>query len=212
MNSIARKPLRARALAIALCAMLAFVCVPTDASAATSKNAKAHAAFERYATKHLESSYPYFESEDWLFYTSIGFYDIDKNGIDEMIYRRPGEEGLASYVIYSYYKGKVKKLCTVDGYSKYFAVYPKTHVVFVGWANGSGGDFYKVSSKKAVCLAKVSVVWSPASETYKDVYKVKNQKVTKAKYKKYIKSLKKGKKVKESKIKWRYLDEDAPQP
>lgn len=204
MNSIAGKPLPVRALAIALCVAIAFVCLPADASAAASKNAKAHAAFEKYVwtklvSNQFDSAYPYE-------HVPVAFFDIDKDGIDEMLTYMESP-AYPAYTIYSYRKGKVK-VAGGEAQVTELNIYPKTHVVSMsskGSDNWYGESTYKVSAGKSVYLAARNWRFNDNGAIVERTYYIKNKKVSKAKYSKYAKSLKKGKKTTRSSLVWHYF-------
>lgn len=110
---------------------------------ATAKEVKK--AYKKYAAKNLkESDYPY---------RNIFYYDIDKDNIDEMIVSYEAGNRMA-YQLYTYYKGKTRKLHKED-----FA-----------WCSG----IYSVTTNpKYICIQQTG----GADNYYLTVYKISNKKL-----------------------------------
>ena len=128
------------------------------------------------------------------------YYDIDSNGVDELIIKG----GYANYQVYSVINDEVEMI----GYDKYgsdLTVYPDSHVFF--WNGGRKDDFYQeyfiVSSDGAEEIASKS--WSINPKTMKKentVYKVDNKKSKKNSFEKKVSMIKKGRKIRENELDW----------
>ena len=141
--------------------------------------------------------------KDGRFAYKYCFYDIDQNGIDELIVH-------GSYYNYSIYTLKGNK---VEGmaWNKYgggLKIYPKEGIV--SWSGGHKDNYYIEFFQM-----KGNEVKETASKSWRNrlteedvypyhyVYKVNGKKVTKKRYKKYVAALEKKKVIKGKDLKWR---------
>ena len=141
--------------------------------------------------------------DDGRFAYKYCFYDIDKNGIDELIIH-------GSYYNYSIYTLKGSK---VEGlaWNKYgggLKIYPEKGLV--SWTGGHNDNYYieffRVKGNKVKETASKSWRNRLTEEDvypYHYVYKVNGKKVTKKRYKKYVAALEEMKVTKGKDLKWR---------
>jgi hypothetical protein len=152
-----------------------------SAYALTKKNAKAHKAYENAMIKGKVYGVDGVGSEGFYYYR-----DVNKDGYDELI--------LWGY-IWTYYKGKAKRVWSSNG--DYF-IYPKTRVIHVAGMSGTGygGERYlKLSKGKIKTGAKNDSGLDESTGGLNDTYYKNGKKISKAAYGKYAKSLRKGKKI-----------------
>lgn len=144
--------------------------------------------------------------EEWGFeacrYT---FYDIDRNGIDELIY----DNGYIATTICSYKDGEVVDL-NYDKYGGNFKIYSDESVVF--WSGGHMDnyydDYFKIVGSKIKTVASKSWTVKHIDDTEvveECVYKVKGKKVEEAEYKEFIDSLNEKNVVTNKQLKWEKL-------
>lgn len=131
------------------------------------------------------------------------FYDIDKNGIDELII----QGDYYNYAIYTLIGDKVEGLAW-NKYGGNLKIYP-TRGVF-RWEGGHNNSEYieyiGIKDMQAKEVASKSWLYKFTEDSmhpYHYVYKINGEKVTKKKYKKYVAELKKEKAITASKLKWR---------
>ena len=122
--------------------------------------------------------------------SSYTLFDIDGDGDDEMIMYG----GYNNYQLFCYHAYKIKMLDK----SKYgtFRIYPKTHAVWAGYGhkNSWSESWKQINSIGAADIAEKEWELDPKTQSFKNYkYKVNGKKVTKAKYKKAVAKLKKGK-------------------
>ena len=146
--------------------------IPMEAQAAVSK-AKVRKAYKKYIEKNINlSDYPYAEFK---------YFDIDKDGIPEMIMQyEAGVRGNCR--IYTYYKGKVILLhkefngCgQISWYKKYFVLHQSNG------ASDSSITVYKISNHK---LKKVMVYRYYNDRVYKN-----GKRITMSQYSAFMKKL-----------------------
>ena len=140
--------------------------------------------------------------EDGRFAYKYCFYDIDQNGIDELIVH-------GSYYNYSIYTLKGNK---VEGmaWNKYgggLKIYPSEGIV--SWSGGHKDNYYIEFFQMKGNEVKETASKSWQNKLTEDdvypyhyVYKVNGKKVTKKRYKKYVAALQKKKVVKGKNLKW----------
>ena len=165
---------------------------------AASKNDMAHDAYNNAMASGeidiLDGLLPY------------AYFDIDRDGVDELIIY-PGY-GFYSYGIYSYRSGKVKEMLVLSQAEGSMRLYPKTKMIYCsgGHMGGYYDDYYKVSKGKATLVASRKYFTNNSGRIKKIRYYVKKKAVTKTKYTKYVKTLKKGTKITHNRLKWMYFN------
>ena len=167
--------------------------VPTDTVQAASANSKAKKALKK-KIKNLYCKYAY--------------VDLDKDGISELItFQFGGEFDLEGYdqaqslVIYKYADGKVKTMFEYAIHGPYLG--PELNALFYYYKDApyvivyEGGDglsqetVYKVDDDSTALAS--SLIWAVDGDSS---YCVGEESTTEKKYNSYIKSIKKGKKIK----------------
>lgn len=134
------------------------------------------------------------------------FIDLDGDNVDELI-TYPGY-GVVSQIIYDLKNGAVIEVETLSQ-CEIQSFYAKTKVIYTAGAHMGtfSNSYYKISKGIMKNVALENGYWydqydnlleKPSYETY-----INGEKVSRAKYQKFIKSLKKGKKKDFSKIKWK---------
>lgn len=130
------------------------------------------------------------------------YYDIDGNGIDELIIFG----GYYAYSIYSYQDGKVVGLAW-NKYGSNLKIYPDEGVV--AWEGGHSDYYYKshikISDAKAEVVAEKSwhIELTDHSQKVDELtYNVMDKKVKKKKYKEYISSLSDGEEITHKDLSW----------
>lgn len=111
-----REKKHAMRLLIGIVALTLCVGMVTPVQAASSKNAKAHKAYEKQIRKDQRKYCP--GDDAYLYYTHK---DLNGDGVDELI-TQPGL-GYCSELVYTYKKGKVKRIGAFGNYwgiSKYY--------------------------------------------------------------------------------------------
>lgn len=180
-------------IALALCIGMA-----TPVQAASSKNAKAHKAYEKQIRKDQRKYCP---GE----YLKYAYKDLNGDGINELI-TYPGF-GYCMEILYTYKNGKAKKLISV-GQGEFEKYYKKKKVLCYGGGHMDHyyQEYYKFEGskliKKAYLEESVELIGDePVSEVR---YYVNGKRTTKQKYKSYVKKLTKGDKAKRfSKLNWK---------
>ena len=131
------------------------------------------------------------------------FYDIDKNGIDELIV----QGDYYNYAIYTLNGDKVEGLAW-NKYGGNLKIYP-TKGIFC-WEGGHNNSEYieyigikDTQAKEAASKSWLYKFTEDSMHPYHYVYKINGKKVTKKKYQKYVDALKKEKAITASKLKWR---------
>ena len=131
------------------------------------------------------------------------FYDIDKNGIDELIV----QGDYYNYAIYTLNGDKVEGLAW-NKYGGNLKIYP-TKGIFC-WKGGHNNSEYieyigikDTQAKEAASKSWLYKFTEDSMHPYHYVYKINGKKVTKKEYKKYVDALKKEKAITASKLKWR---------
>lgn len=135
----------------------------------------------------------------------IAFYDIDGNGVDELLTKG----GYLGLVIYTYEGGEIKYL-THEKYGSSIKIYPEERVFLLkdGHMDNYYNTYYRMKGKKCKIIAEKS--WqvhflnrkgTKTRTTY--LYKKKGNKVSKTEYQKFVKSLKKGKCIKGKELDWK---------
>jgi len=161
--------------------------VPPETTVTSPENKAAHAAYES-ALKANSGPLSIFREIK----TPYAYYDIDGNGIDELIVY-PGT-GAGSYAIFTYAHGQIYQLVTIGQCFYEIQIYPKTRVVFL--PNGHMGyyydSYYQIESTKAVKVAEKSMVQIGDSLNTKNTYCVAGKQVSAETYETYIKALKQG--------------------
>lgn len=175
-----------KGLTAAFCILLFMVLTEAIPSEAASKAGKARKAYREYLSSIMKS-------EDFKEYAGLGFgsisfavMDISGDKIPELIvkesYTTP--EG---YWVYTYRKGKVKKLKSMNYYSggDIDAVYPQKHIIKAYEGDDWDSDtlYYKVTESKMKAVAR----------TKNGKYYVNGKKVTKTGYQSYISKIEKTK-------------------
>ena len=141
--------------------------------------------------------------EDGRFAYKYCFYDIDQNGVDELIVH-------GSYYNYSIYtlKGSKVKGLAWNKYGGGLKIYPAKGLI--SWTGGHKDNYYIEFFR-----IKGNEVKESASQSWRNrlteedvypyhyVYKVNGKKVTKKRYKKYVAALEKKKVIKGKDLKWR---------
>lgn len=180
-------------IALALC-----VGTATPVQAASSKNAKAHKAYEKQIRKDQRKYCP----DEYLKYA---YKDLNGDGVDELI-TYPGF-GYCMEILYTYKNGNVKKLISVaqGEFEKY---YKKKKVLCYsgGHMDNYYEEYYKFKGSKLIKKAymKESVELIGDEPVASVRYHVNGKKTTKQKYKSYVKNLTKGDKAKRfSKLNWK---------
>lgn len=137
------------------------------------------------------------------FSRSYSFFDIDKNGIDELII----SGGYYSYSIYTYCEGELILL----GVNKYggesIKIYPDNGIIF--WAGGHSDQYFeeyiKISGDTAVLIAEKSWEVKLTDNSQRKInqkFKMKDKSVNKIEFKKYIKKIKKKKVFTHKELEW----------
>jgi len=130
------------------------------------------------------------------------YYDIDGNGIDELIVY-PGT-GAGSYAVFTYAHGQIYRLIAVGQCFYDIHIYPKTHVAY--FPNGHMGyyydSYYQIEGAKAVKVAEESEVQIGSSLDTKNTYCVLGKQVNAETYEAYIKTLKQGSTVSHFDLDW----------
>ncbi len=177
-------------LSLILSASMLFVGAPTTAQAASkeTKNAKAHVAYTKWHMKNWNKS----AADNGTL--AVCYFDINKDGVDEMIANY--ESDVNGYVVYTYYKGKMKKLDTFAGSSSGSLSFWQAKGILVSTSNTAGfaEHYYKMSSSKLTLLARCSYR-NGAIDGPPYQYEINGKETTKLEYDVYVKALKKGKKV-----------------
>ncbi len=169
----------------------------TPVQAASSKNAKAHKAYEKQIKKDQKKYCP----NGHLKYVHK---DLNGDGIDELI-TLPGL-GYGSELLYTYKNKKVKR---VAGFGHYWSItkyYPKKKVLLCEGDYGgvSGQIYYRFKGTKLITKASLEGTYDMESGQTTYTYYVNGKKTTKQKYMSYIKKLTKGTKAKSlTKVKWK---------
>lgn len=139
----------------------------------------------------------------------IAFYDIDGNGVDELL----AKGGYLGLVIYTYEGGEIKYL-THEKYGSSIKIYPEERVFILknGHMDNYYNTYYRIKGKKCKVIAEKS--WqvhflnrkgTKTRTTY--LYEKKRKKVSKTEYQKFVKSLKKGKCIKGKELDWKKVPE-----
>lgn len=173
--------------------VLCITAVPVEAQAASSKNKKAHKAYQKQLKKDKKK---YRSGKEKLKYA---YKDLNGDGIDELI--TEPDFGYCSQIIYTYKGGKVKKLIEV-GQGEFTQYYKKNRVLhyYGSHMSNSHDEYYKFQNNKYKCVAHKDVEFDWNMETEEEIYTtsyyVKGKKVDKKVYTSYIKKLTKGDKAK----------------
>ncbi|MCH5252900.1 MAG: hypothetical protein J1F22_07990 [Lachnospiraceae bacterium] len=139
---------------------------------------------------------------DGKFTYPYAFYDIDRNGIDELIIS-------GSYYNYSIYTCQNEEVVGLN-WNKYggnLKIYPEEGIVF--WTGGHKDYYYETYFKiseatvKEVAEKSWHVKLTENSQTVdKSKYKIMNKSVKKSEYKKYIASLQEKEIITHKQLKW----------
>ena len=180
------KQLSIKQIGITLCILFFAVFMTAIPSQAASKATKAKKAYNAYLSNIM--SRPDFKEYAGLEFGSISFAVMDISGdkIPELIVK---EDYTApqGFWVYTYRKGKVKKLKEMSYYSggEIEAVYPKKHIIkaYEGDDWSSEQIYYKVTGSKMKAVAR----------TKNGKYYVNGKKVTKRSYQSYISKAEKTK-------------------
>ena len=110
-------------------------------------------------------------------------------------------------IIYTYTKGKVKKLVSV-GQGEFEKYYLKNKILYSNWGHMDYfyTEYYKFQGSKLVKKAyqKETISLKKGNPVVTHKYYVNGKRVSKSKYKAYVKKLTKGDKAKSfSKLKWK---------
>lgn len=151
--------------------------------------------------KKEENSLNYFSNGK--FSRSYSFFDIDKDGIDELII----SGGYYSYSIYTYCEGELILL----GVNKYgggsIKIYPDNGIIF--WTGGHSDQYFeeyiKISGDTAVLIAEKSWEEKLTDNSQRKInqkFKIKNKSVNKLEFKKYVKEIKKKKVFTHKELEW----------
>lgn len=169
--------------------------ISVQASNNTSKAKKAYRIYlEKIANK---GEYEGIKVSD----SDITFYikDLTGDGIPEMLLCQnmtyPSEQA-----IYTYRKGKVKKLKSMNWYSggELQTLYPKKHVVKTVQSDDTGNAvvyYYKVTKSKMTVAAKGIGSMNNSGEIELSTYYRNGKKTTKQSYASYVKGLNQSKKM-----------------
>jgi hypothetical protein len=193
------------ALTVAVCITLlcASFSAPAEVDALTKKNQKAHDAYEQAMQNGEIETRIYYDSfrEDWVYYENA-YYDINRDGYDELI-----QKSDLTYYIWTYHKGKVKEVVSATSPSVLtMSIYPKTRTILFKYRepglHHKSDKYYKISRGEGKLLAVYDSEYETDGDTPTVTYYKKGKKVSRATYNAYVKSLKKGKVKKESRLKW----------
>lgn len=183
-------------------AMVLLCSSPVPVHAASAKNTAAHKALKKQI-KSDKKQYCKLRNEKLTY----AFADIDGDKVDELI-TMPGF-GYLTYAVYDYKNGTVKRVSTI-GHGSYVYYYPKKKLLYSECAHMGymWTTYYKYSNGKYKVVAQVMKDYTDrsyeAAKPKSSKYYVNGKKVTKAKYNKFVKSLKKGDKAKKtSSLKWK---------
>ncbi len=170
-------------------------------------NAKAHQAYQE-ALRNIDQdeNQPLISVSDA---DQIAFYDIDGNGVDELL-TKGGYLGLE---IYTYESGEIKYL-THEKYGDSIKIYPEESVFVLksGHMDHYYQEYYRINGKKCKILAEkdwrihyLNRKGTKTRTTYQ--YKKKGKNVSKTEYQKYVKSLKNGKCITSKELNWQKVAE-----
>lgn len=194
-----REKKHAMRLLIGIMALTLCVGMVTPVQAASSKNAKAHKAYEKQIRKDQRKYCP--GDDAYLYYTHK---DLNGDGVDELI-TQPGL-GYCSELVYTYKKGKVKRIAAFGNYWGISKYYKKKGVLLCEGDYGglSGQIYYKLKGTKLVTKARREGTYDMETDKTAYAYYVNERKVSKQKYNSYVKQLTKGAKAKSLiNIKWK---------
>ena len=185
-----------------LIALVLICCSGVTVNAASTANAKAHAALKRQLKADKQRSL-YSDSK-----MRYAYADINGDHIDELI-TEPGY-GYLTQAIYSYKNRTIKPVAAV-GQGTFTKYYPKHKVIYIKNSGHMGYlcDYYYKQSKTGVYKLVAQVGKDYGSRSYdskpiKTTYYIGNKKTSKAKYSQYIKKMLKGEKGKNfSSLKWK---------
>ena len=185
--------------------MLLSLMQPVSADAMSAKNKKAHKAYVNQLKKDKKNycSGPFAVNKKLPYV----YRDLDGDKIDELI-TCPGY-GYCTQIIYGYQNGKVKELARV-GQGYFTSYYPKTKVLYVAESGNQGNyyeTYYKMIDGKYQTVAEREAAYFDKKGNWRKkpvyTYYVNGKKVSKAKYERYVKTLKKGKAQDLINIKWK---------
>ncbi len=175
----------------------------SSGTAGETENDRAHKAYIR-ALK--ENSYKKTPDLCMAQPSGYSFYDIDGNGVDELL----TYGGYFANAFFTYQDGKIVYLCH-EKYGGNFRIYPEKGIIELpdgGHMDHYYASFIRVDGTRTKCAAEKDWVvhylnrsGSKTKTTYK--YKLSGKRVTKAKYEKYVRALKKTKVVKRKQLTWK---------
>lgn len=174
-----KKKFSIKQITVTLCILLFAVFFGATPSEAASKAGKAKKAYKAYLSSIMSRSD--FKEYAGLQYGSIFFAVMDISGdkVPELIVKENYTEP-NGYWVYTYRKGKVRKLKSLDYYSggEIEAVYPKKRIIKTYEGDSWTVDkiYYKVTNSKMKVAAR----------TKNGKYYVNGRKVTKSKYQRYV--------------------------
>lgn len=140
---------------------------------------------------------------------SIAFYDIDGNGVDELLTKG----GYLGLVIYTYENGEILYIAH-EKYGSSIKIYPKESVFILesGHMDHYYQTYHRLHGKKCKIIAEkkwqihyLNRTGTKTRTTY--AYKKKGKKVSKTKFQNYVKSLKTGKCIKRKDLDWQKVSE-----
>lgn len=164
----------------------------------STKNKKVHKAFLTCVKKYKKD---HAMDDTKLRYL---FIDLDGDKIDELV-TYPGY-GTPTYIVYNYKKGKVVEIATI-GHQEIQYFYEDSGVLYAyGMHMGMRIDsYYKLEHDTWECVAQKVVNYYDFGTLLEEplyTYYIENKQVSKTEFSKYVKTLKKGKKINFSKIEW----------
>ena len=201
INACTKPGIRAKQIiCLALVVTFLLLCFPIPTQAAR-KNAIAREAY----LKALTSGKLVDDWNPWSCTVQYAFYDIDGDGIDELI-GYPGY-GAWTYEIFTYLNGKIKPLVGEGQALETIEIFPATKVLaFVGFGHKGYtlDNYYTVSGGKVALLASMVKNTGLLSGEKQEDYYIKGKKTTKTEYNKYVNTLKKGTRITHYDLKWEY--------
>lgn len=137
------------------------------------------------------------------FSQSYSFFDIDKDGIDELII----SGGYYGYSIYTYCEGELIPLAVNKYGGESIKIYPNDGIVF--WEGGHSDQYFeeyiKISEDTAVLIAEKSwevKLTDKSQKKFNQQFKIEGKSVDNTEFKKYIKEIKKKKAFTHKELEW----------
>lgn len=176
--------------------------VSGESEAASDVNPDAHEQYIQYVRERKEE----FGYGSWEY----AFYDIDQNGIDELIY----DDGFRGMTICSYENGKVVYLDNNKNGGDDFKIYLDEGIVF--WSSAHMDNYYDkyisiVGAKYELVASKIwNVKYVDDSEVVDECdYEVKGEKATESEYKEFADSLNEKNIVTNKQMEWNTLQKET---